>query len=78
MFMGNVKKHFSKKNHLLSNLVRGLINNSHDLLLTVHYKMSSVFYVTQPWVIVRHRGYAIHWLQDVNFLQIGPIRHVKG
>ena len=47
MFMGNVKKRFSKKNHLLSNLAgEGLINNSHDLPLIVHYKMGSVFCVT--------------------------------
>ena len=56
----------------------GLINNSHDLPLTVHYKMDSVFCVTQPWVIVPHGEYAIRWLQDVNFLQIGSMRRVKG
>ena len=49
----------------------GLINNSHDLPLMVHYKMGSVFCVTQPWVIVPHEGYTIRWLQDVNFQQIG-------
>ena len=79
MFMGNVKKRFSKKNPLLSNLVgEGLINNSHDLLLTVHCKIGSVFCVTQPWVIVPYGGYAIRRLQDVNFLQIGSMRHVRG
>ena len=79
MFMGNVKKHFSKKNLFLSNLVgEGLINNSHDLLLMVHYKIGSVFFVTRPWVIVPHGGYAIRWLQDVNFLWIGSMRRVRG
>ena len=79
MFMGNVKKHFSKRNPFLSNLVgKGLINNSHDLPLTVHYKMSSAFCVTQPWVIVPYGGYTIRWLQDVNFLRIGSMRHIRG
>ena len=77
MFLGNVKKRFSKKNYFLSNLVgEGHINNSHDLPLTVHCKMGSVFCVTQPLVIIPHGGYAIRWLQDVNFLQIGSMRRV--
>ena len=79
MFMGSVKKRFSKKYPFLANLVgEGLINNSHDLPLTIHYKMDSVFYVTLPWVIVPYGGYAIRWLQDVNFLQIGSMRCVRG
>ena len=79
MFMGNVKNRFSKENTFLSNLVgERLINNSHDLLLTVHCKMDSVFSVTQPWVIVPHGEYAIRWLQDVNFLRIGSMRRVRG
>ena len=77
--MGSVKKCFSKENHSLPNLVEErLINNSHDLPLMVHCKMDSVFCVTQPWVIVPHGGYAIRWLQDVNFLWIGSMRRVRG
>ena len=69
----------SKKNLLLSNLVgEGLIYNSHDLPLTVHYKRSSVFYVTQPWMITPYGGYTIHWLIDVNFLRIRSMRRVRG
>ena len=61
MLMGNVKKRFSKKNPLLSNLVgEVLINNSHDLPLTIHYKMSNVFCVIQLLVIIPYGGYAIH------------------
>ena len=81
MFMGNVMKQSFHKAKSLFNKSSGrgtYIYNSHDLPLTVHCKMNSVFCVTQPWVIIPHGGYAIHWLLDMNFLLIESIRRLGG